>query len=151
LNVPVQLMNRHSVDLDAIAILNMKKLISKLLGKERRKFKRFFVEELTPIFAKDPKPEEAVVENISIDGICIKYSGEIELTDDVFSLDIKANDGFYWGNITVERKSDSKIRPDPEDQHAYRRVRGRFFELSKVQRLKLQSFLDSYERKFSAE
>jgi len=138
------------MDTDAHAILLMKKLIHRLFRKERLKFQRFIVEEVTPIFTTEPQPEEAVVENISIDGICIKYSGEKELSDTEFELDIKASEGFHLGNITIERKSDSRIRPGPEDKHPYRRLRGRFIRVSKVQRLKLQNFLDSYERKFSA-
>ncbi|CAB5083537.1 hypothetical protein D3OALGA1CA_2764 [Olavius algarvensis associated proteobacterium Delta 3] len=129
----------------------MKKLISRLFGKERRKFQRFIVEEVTPTFTKAVQPEEAVVENISIGGICIKYSGESEITDNTFDLDITASDGFHLGNITVERKSDSITRSGPEDKRPYRRVRGRFIGVSKVQRLKLQRFLESYERKFAAE
>jgi len=128
----------------------MKKLISKLFRKERRKFQRFIVEEVTPVFHTETQPEEANVENIGIDGICIKYSGEEAITEKEFELDIRASDGFHLGSITVERKSDAKIRPAPEDHLPYRRVRGRFIKVSNVQRLKLQNFLDSYQRKFAA-
>jgi len=112
----------------------MKKLLSKLFRKDRRKFQRFIVEAVTPIFKQESQPEEAIVENISIDGICIKYSGEKEITDNEFDLDIRASDGFYLGNMTVERKSDAKIPSNTENRRSYRRVRGRFIRVSNVQK-----------------
>jgi len=55
-------------------------------------------------------------------------------------IDIKATDGFRLGSIHVDVISDKAVRND-EKGKTFRRLRGRFIDISKVQQLKLQNFL----------
>jgi hypothetical protein len=124
----------------------MKSLFGKLFKKNRRKFERFILKEVSPVFV-DPKisGEGARINDLSLGGLSIDYSEGEKRLGKVFEVDILASDGFRLNPVSVENVSDSRVRAEA----GRRRVRGRFRELSQVQKIKLQTFLEGYEKKFS--
>lgn len=123
----------------------MKRMITKLMGIERRKFKRYIVSEAEPIFLIQNPPSEAVIRDLSSGGISITYSeGEVSIGK-YFDLDILADNGFHLGKVRVEKFADKKEKE--YNGGNYRRIRGAFVDISKVQRLKLKVFLENFEGK----
>lgn len=124
----------------------MKSLFGKLFKKDRREFERFILKEVSPVFM-DPKisGEDARINDLSLGGLSIDYREGKNRLGKVFKVDIRASDGFRLNPASVETVSDSRVR----GEDGKRRVRGRFLDLSPVQKIKLQRFLEGYEKKFS--
>jgi PilZ domain len=125
----------------------MRSLIIKLLGRERRKFKRYIVSEATPIFLNQDPPQEAIIRDLSLGGISITCSDCKGSVGEMFYLDIRAGNGFHLGKIGVETVAEKKEGDKKFRDGNYRRIRGSFVGMSKVQRLKLKVFLENFEHK----
>jgi len=129
----------------------LKGFFSKFRGAERRKFERYIVNELNPVFFAPDAPSEAQVINISLGGLCLHYSGDRGAMGKSFEMDLTAGDGFQLGRVTVKTLSDRQIKRFSERTEKVRRLGGRFVDMSNLQRLRLEAFLNSYQNKFKRE
>ena len=119
--------------------------------KDRRRFNRFIVTEVTPVFFEPYVPVIANVIDISLGGLKIRYSEGNKKPEEVFDLDLQASDGFRLGSARVQKISDNAAKRRDKDNQNARILRGRFLKLSDVQRLRLEAFLESYQEKFDRE
>jgi hypothetical protein len=65
----------------------------------------------------------------------------------MFYLDIRTGNGFHLGKVGVETVAEKKEGDKKFRGGNYRRIRGSFVGMSKVQRLKLKVFLENFEHK----
>jgi hypothetical protein len=123
--------------------IKTKSLFGRLLGRNRRQFQRFVGREITPIFIGKDTPQQGLLIDISIGGVCLEYKPGQKPLSRIFAMDFQATDGFRLGQVLLEKVSDKAVnKGDAESTH---RLRAKFLNLSQVKANKLSKFLEIYQ------
>lgn len=120
--------------------------LSKLFRKEKRRNKRYQVEDLNLVFPERDTPDEGEIWDLSLGGVSFVYEDTGKRFGNVFDMDITGPDGFQLGNIRVKTLSDSEVSEVfSNTRRRFRKLSGRFINISLYQESKMMQVLKFHQ------
>lgn len=124
----------------------MIEFLSRLFRKEKRRDKRYRVEDLSLVFPEPDSPNEAEIWDLSLGGVSFVYEDTGKRFDNVFDMDITGPDDFHTGNIRVKTLSDTEVSEVfSSTRRRFRKLSGRFINISLYQESKLMQVLKFHQ------
>lgn len=125
----------------------MKRFFKKIFSVEKRKYKRFNIDNCKLLIYDANSPREKEILDLSSKGISILYTDEGKSIKDIFEVDIKVNDIFHLGKVRAKTISDRVVSEFVAKGTAVRRLNAKFLDIHPMQEAALKKFLKTYGKR----
>ena len=120
----------------------------KILNLEKRKYKRFNIDNCKLMIYGPNSPKEREILDLSPKGISILYTDEGKPLKSVFDFDIRVDDIFHLGKVRAKTISDVVVCEFTAKSKSIKRLNAKFISIHPAQEHELRKFLKKYGKRY---